>query len=76
MRLQKALKGRLGPTGLIFKSKTVDFVTEKVDLRPERPRFRAVKINLSLGITEMKLKRLERANLKPKTYDFMVQKAY
>ena len=66
----------MGPTGLIFKSKTADFVAEKVDLRPERPHFRAVKVSLSLGTTEMKLKRLERANLKPKTYDFMVQKAY
>jgi len=43
-------------------------------LRPERAQFRAVKVSLSLGTTEMK--RLERANLKPKTYDFMVQKAY
>lgn len=65
----------MGPTGLIFKSKTADFVAEKVDLRPERAQFRAVKVSLSLGTTEMKLKRLERANLKPKTYDFMVQKA-
>ena len=45
-------------------------------MRPERAQFRAVKVSLSLGTTEMKLKRLERANLKPKTYDFMVQKAY
>ena len=44
-------------------------------MRPERPCFRAVKINLSLGITEMRPKRSEKANLKPKTYDFMVQKA-
>ena len=43
-------------------------------MRPERAQFRAVKVSLSLGTTEMKLKRL-RANLKPKTYDFMVQKA-
>ena len=65
----------MGPTGLIFKSKTADFVAEKVDLRPERPHFRAVKVSLSLGTTEIRPKRSERANLKRKTYDFMVQKA-
>ena len=57
----------MGPTGLIFKSKTADFVAEKVDLRPERAHFGAVKINLSLGTNEMRPKRSERANLKPKT---------
>ena len=57
----------MGPTGLIFKSKTADFVAEKDDLRPERPHFRAVKVSLSLGTTEMRPKRSERANLKPNT---------
>ena len=46
----------MGPTGLIFKSKTVDFVVEKVDLKPERAHFRAVKVSLSLGTTEMRPK--------------------
>ena len=55
----------MGPIGLIFKSKTADFVAEKVDLRSERAFFRAEKVSLSLGTTETRPKRSERANLKP-----------
>ena len=44
-------------------------------MRPERAQFRAVKVSLSLGTTEIRPKRSERENLKRKTYDFMVQKA-